>query len=135
VTASTTSPWVGFSQVAPHGVTSGAAFETALSEAVPIDSVFFHVVDAHCRFLCLRRRILNPVVGVPLMAPAVATPVPPILLTTRQAAAYLAISAGHLKNLTDDDVIPHVKLNRSVRYRRCDLDAAVEKLVVRTSKK
>ena len=71
------------------------------------------------------------------MAPAVAPnpQVPPVLLTTRQAAADLAISEGHLKNLTAAGVIPFVQLGRSVRYRRADIETAVAKLVVRGSSK
>jgi excisionase family DNA binding protein len=47
------------------------------------------------------------------------------LLTTRQAAAYLAISERKLWSLTKEGRIPAVKIGRCVRYDIADLDGFI----------
>ena len=44
-------------------------------------------------------------------------------LTTEQAADYLKLSVGTLRNLTSDGKIPHYKLGRRNRYSVNDLRA------------
>lgn len=42
-------------------------------------------------------------------------------LTTIEAAAYLKVSVGTLRNMTSNGRIPYFKLDRRNRYRLCDL--------------
>jgi len=44
-------------------------------------------------------------------------------LTTEQAAAYLGISSGTLRNMTSNGQVPYYKLGpRRNRYRMCELN-------------
>ncbi len=47
------------------------------------------------------------------------------LLTTEQAAKILTISPRHLWDLTKRGVLPAIKIGRSVRYARVDIDAFI----------
>ena len=59
-------------------------------------------------------------------SPQPATPLPPVLLSRRQAAAYLSISPRTLWSLTASDQIRSVVIgSRMVRYAVADLDAFV----------
>ena len=49
----------------------------------------------------------------------------PLLLTVPQAAEALAISQRTLWSLTTSGDIPHVRIGRSVRYLKSDLEAWV----------
>lgn len=42
-------------------------------------------------------------------------------LTTIEAAAYLKVSVGTLRNMTCNGRVPYFKLDRRNRYRLCDL--------------
>lgn len=55
-----------------------------------------------------------------------------VLLTTTQAAEYLNVSEGTLAvwRCTRTVNVPHVKIGRLVRYRKCDLDAYIEENLV-----
>lgn len=46
-------------------------------------------------------------------------------LTTRQAAAFLGVSQGRLRNLTSMGLVPYYKLRRSNRYCQMELRALV----------
>lgn len=48
-------------------------------------------------------------------------------LTTREAAAYLKISEGVLRNMCCNGTIPYYKLERRNRYRKIDLRNLLEK--------
>ena len=48
--------------------------------------------------------------------------VQPAALSTREAAAYLAISTVTLARLTKAGELPHLRIGRAIRYRREDLD-------------
>jgi excisionase family DNA binding protein len=63
------------------------------------------------------------------MAPRIAQP-HQYLLTRPQMANELAISDEHLKNLTNDGLVPFIKLGKSVRYERDAVRAAIAKLTV-----
>lgn len=52
---------------------------------------------------------------------------PTRLMSTKQAAAYLAISERKLWQLTKDQRIPAVKFDRVVRYDPVDLDEFIAK--------
>ena len=55
------------------------------------------------------------------------------LLDVREAAALLHVSKAHLYADTrkgKDAEIPHVRVGRFVRYRRCDLEAWIAARVV-----
>jgi excisionase family DNA binding protein len=54
------------------------------------------------------------------------TPVPPLLLTIRQAAQLLAIGERTMWELTRRGAIPCVRIGRSVRYSPLDLRAWIE---------
>jgi excisionase family DNA binding protein len=54
---------------------------------------------------------------------AVASPVPPLLLTPREAVQALAVSPRTLWQLTHDRRIPVVRIGRLTRYRPQDLAA------------
>lgn len=47
------------------------------------------------------------------------------LLTTEQAAKILTISPRHLWDLTKRGALPAIKIGRSVRYARADIDAFI----------
>lgn len=49
------------------------------------------------------------------------------LLTAREAAEILTISPRHLWDLTKRGVLPAIKIGRSVRYARADIDAFIAK--------
>jgi excisionase family DNA binding protein len=49
------------------------------------------------------------------------------LLTAREAAKILTISPRHLWDLTDRGELPAIKIGRSVRYARADIDAFIAK--------
>ncbi len=42
-------------------------------------------------------------------------------LTTFEAADYLKVSVGTLRNMTSNGRVPYFKLDRRNRYRLCDL--------------
>lgn len=44
------------------------------------------------------------------------------LLTARQAGEYLGFAEGTVRNKASRDEIPHVKLGRSLRFRKSELD-------------
>ncbi|MCA9761372.1 MAG: helix-turn-helix domain-containing protein [Streptococcus sp.] len=46
-------------------------------------------------------------------------------LDTEQAAAYLQISPGSLRNMVSDGRIPHYKLQRRNRYLKSELDKLI----------
>jgi excisionase family DNA binding protein len=50
------------------------------------------------------------------------TPLTPLLLTTRQAAALLQVSERHLFTLTREHGLPVVWLNKAKRFRPADLE-------------
>ncbi|EIC19839.1 helix-turn-helix domain-containing protein [Thiorhodovibrio frisius] len=54
------------------------------------------------------------------------------LLDTKQAAAYLNISPSTLETwrVRKTCIIPYLKLGKSVRYRKQDLDSYIESMVV-----
>ena len=49
--------------------------------------------------------------------------VTPAVLTTEQAAEYLATTVKHIRNMMDRRQIPYVKVGAFRRLRREDLDA------------
>jgi excisionase family DNA binding protein len=49
------------------------------------------------------------------------------LLTAREAAKILTISPRHLWKLTKQGELPRIKMGRSVRYARADIDAFIAK--------
>ena len=55
------------------------------------------------------------------------TNTPPRLISTREAARYLAISERKLWQLTKDQRVPAVKFDRVVRYDIVDLDEFIAK--------
>jgi excisionase family DNA binding protein len=54
------------------------------------------------------------------------TPIPPLLLTPREAAGVLRISERLLWELTDRGDIASVRIHRLVRYSPADLQAWIE---------
>jgi excisionase family DNA binding protein len=48
-------------------------------------------------------------------------------LDTEQAATYLGISVGQLRNKTSNGKVPYTKFDRLNRYNRDDLDALLSK--------
>jgi excisionase family DNA binding protein len=61
------------------------------------------------------------------------TPAPdPLALVTRaEAAKLLRVSQNHVVKLERDGLFPAVRLGRRVRYRRSDLETAVERLATK----
>lgn len=59
------------------------------------------------------------------------TPSPQSLLNTAQAASFLGLEPGTLINWrsTRRQILPFVRLGRSIRYRQSDLEAFVEQNV------
>jgi excisionase family DNA binding protein len=55
-------------------------------------------------------------------------PLPPRLLTVRQAAAYLSLSRSQLYALFDSGALPSVHVGRLRRVDRRDLDVYVDSL-------
>jgi excisionase family DNA binding protein len=53
------------------------------------------------------------------------------LLNVRQAAAYLNIGVGTLRNWMSDHRIAYVKVGRLSHFRQADLDAFIEAHLVR----
>jgi len=51
----------------------------------------------------------------------------PRLMSVRDAAAYLAISERKLWQLSDDRIIPVVRIGRARRYDLSDLDVFISK--------
>ncbi len=69
-----------------------------------------------------RRADLQRELAPALRRAADPAPAPSDFLTTREAAALLGVSAGHLKALRAEGRGPRcVRVGRSVRYRRSDL--------------
>ena len=58
---------------------------------------------------------------------ALATAVPSLLLSPRDAAKVLAISARTLWGLTKEGAIPRIKIGRAVRYDVRDLTAWIDR--------
>lgn len=54
-----------------------------------------------------------------------------LLLTEKEQAALLSISANHLINLRRGRLVPHVRLGKSIRYNPVEVAKAVEKLTIR----
>ena len=54
----------------------------------------------------------------------------PLLLTEKEQAALLSISAHHLINLRRQRLVPHVKLGKSIRYNPTEVARAVQKLTI-----
>lgn len=50
----------------------------------------------------------------------------PVLMTSEEAAHYLATTTRHMRRLTLERRIPHVKLGSKVRFRRDDLDTFIK---------
>jgi excisionase family DNA binding protein len=48
------------------------------------------------------------------------------LMTVKEAASYLAVSVATLYTRVSHREIPFVKLGRSIRFDRADLDAMIE---------
>lgn len=48
-------------------------------------------------------------------------------LTTEEAARYLRLSVGELRNLTSNGKIPYYKLGRRNRYLKCELRELLQK--------
>lgn len=44
------------------------------------------------------------------------------LLTAREAAAYLGYAEGTVRNKVSQNDIPHVRLGRTLRFRKSELD-------------
>lgn len=71
---------------------------------------------------------------LPHAAPALAAPetetppIPPLLVTSRDAARMLCVSERTLWGLTARGGVPCVRLGRAVRYAVADLAAYVERL-------
>jgi excisionase family DNA binding protein len=59
-------------------------------------------------------------------------PVTKILLDKREAAALLGCSWRHVQNLTARRLLPSVRLGRLIKYRRSDIERALDKLTVRS---
>ncbi|MBE2179910.1 MAG: helix-turn-helix domain-containing protein [Chthoniobacterales bacterium] len=55
-----------------------------------------------------------------------------LLLDKNEAAALLGCSFRHIQNLTARRLLPCVRLGKLVRYRRADLERALDKLTVRS---
>jgi excisionase family DNA binding protein len=60
---------------------------------------------------------------IPVDQPDDHGPVASVWLAPREAAAYLGISLGTLRNWTSARYVPFARRGRVVRYRRHDLDA------------
>ena len=50
------------------------------------------------------------------------------LLTEKQVAAYLAVTPRHLYSWRMAGFIPYFKIGRAVRFRRIEVDAAIERM-------
>lgn len=48
---------------------------------------------------------------------------PVLLLSTKEAAVYLGVSQGHIRNLVSAGKLPYKKLGARNRYLKSDLDA------------
>lgn len=49
------------------------------------------------------------------------------LMTAEEAAAYLKLNEGTVRHMAASGTIPKVKIGRSLRFRRSDLNAWIEK--------
>ena len=56
---------------------------------------------------------------------------PTVVMDTREAAAYLAISDRVLYDMARAGEIPHVRVGRNIRYRVMDLDLYLEERTTR----
>jgi excisionase family DNA binding protein len=65
--------------------------------------------------------------GVVLRAERAAPPPVPLLLTRKDAARLLAVCEKTVANLTDAGELPAVRVGRSVRYHREDLETWIAK--------
>lgn len=54
-----------------------------------------------------------------------------LLLTEKEQAAVLSISANHLVNLRRGRLVPHVRLGKSIRYNPIEVAKAMEKLTIK----
>ena len=52
------------------------------------------------------------------------------LLTEKQVAAYLNITTRHLYSWRMAGFIPHFKIGRAIRFRRPEVEAALERMRV-----
>ena len=48
------------------------------------------------------------------------------LMTPEEAAEYLKLSEGTIRNMAADGEIPKVKIGRSLRFRRSDLNRWID---------
>ena len=55
---------------------------------------------------------------------------PPALMTEKEACAYLRVSKRNLYCWRMAGLVPYFKIGRAVRFRRGDLDAALERMRV-----
>lgn len=49
------------------------------------------------------------------------------LMSIRETAEYLSISTRHLWTITNSGQLPNIKMGKSVRYDRVDVDAYIER--------
>lgn len=54
------------------------------------------------------------------------------LLTAEEVAAYLGVATGTIYNKASRDEIPFVKVGRSLRFRRSEIDAWIDEQNPRT---
>ncbi len=52
------------------------------------------------------------------------------LLTEKQVAAYLSITPRHLYSWRMAGFIPYYKIGRAIRFRKAEVDAALERMRV-----
>ena len=52
------------------------------------------------------------------------------LLTDKQVAAYLKITTRHLDSWRKAGFIPYFKIGRAIRFRRAEVEAALERMRV-----
>ena len=55
---------------------------------------------------------------------------PPFILNTSEVAAYLGLSKRKIELLKRARTLAHVRIGGSVRFRRVDVDAFIEKCVI-----
>jgi excisionase family DNA binding protein len=55
-------------------------------------------------------------------------PEPPLLLTRPQVAKLLGVSISHVQKLGQMGILTPIRLGTAVRYRRDELEAALERL-------
>jgi excisionase family DNA binding protein len=53
------------------------------------------------------------------------------LLDIHETAEFLGCSWRHVQNLKDRRAIPHLRLGRLVRFRKADIERALDQMVIR----